>query len=168
MKDVKYDNFGGGWEWHGTNGAVRKPYKSARNVAIRQYGKLNVTTVERLCRKEVDIYLLSVVLNQAGLGKLIGVGISSCPLGPIHETLVKSPKLESARFKAYQAACDKLGITKYPNRPPNWELVIRAAENIGDSRKKLEKIGQFGGTKGSLKNEEASHYTTCYYKLVVE
>ena len=168
MTDVKYDNYGSGWEWHGTNGTVRKPYKSARKLAMKQFGKHNVETVERICVRGVDRYLLTVVLEQAGLGELIGAGSYYFPLSPVFATLVKSPDLDAARFGAYQSACDKLGITKFPNKPPNWELVIRAAEDIADSRKTLEEVGQFGKTRGSLKDEEAAHFTTCYYELIVK
>lgn len=170
MKNVTYDNYGSGWDWHGTNGNVRKPYKSARNLAIKQFGKNAVETVERICVRGVDRYLLTVVLEQAGLGKLIGCGGYYFPNSdPLFATLVKSPDLDSARFKAYQSACDKLGITKFPNKPPNWELVIRAAENIGDdSFETLGRVGQFGATRGCLADEEKANYKTCYYELIVK
>ena len=133
MENVKLDNYGGSnsinWQWHGTVGKSRHPYKSARQHAIKRFGLVKVRRAETISSIS-DHYILAYVAEQLGCADCFG-GLNGY-------SLVTTPGLTAKRYAAYTQAAQKMGVKIFANLPPNYQYVI-------DSKKDLiEKSGQLG------------------------
>ena len=137
MDNVKLDNYGSGFRWHGTSRGKRYAFDSARAVAIAVYGPEKVLRAETVSQIR-DTYVRAYAADQLGVTKLLGPGTAQ------EWSLLSTPEIREDRWRKYCAAVAKLDIVRYPNLPPNYELVIQAARGDADASKRLGKFGQRG------------------------
>ena len=130
MENIKLDNFGSGWQWHGTSRGKRDRFESCRELAIKEYGQSAVETAESIAPIP-DAYVLAYVADQFKVRRLFGVGLSGW-------SLLTTPGIHSDRYRQYRNAAKKHGLKEFANLPPNYELVIS-----GDL-KRLAECGQLG------------------------
>ncbi|MGD9213009.1 MAG: hypothetical protein PVI90_19655 [Desulfobacteraceae bacterium] len=162
IKWLYIDSMGRGWhtEWRGfrDHKVTGHTAESARKHAILEYGQKSVERVEFLCSASdyVAVYYMLELLGLKHMVLTCGHGLEA-----VHDSLIDTPKLREKRYNRYCKAVKTLGITKHDDLPPNYSLVILAAEKTRiktvDDLDSLKKYGQFGGKFETLKEEESKH-----------
>lgn len=130
MENVKLDNFGSGWQWHGSSRGKRGQFRSCRDSAIKEFGQSAVETAESIAPIP-DVYVLAYVAEKFRVRHLFGVGLSGW-------SLLSTPGIKADRYRRYRNASKKHGLKQFANLPPNYELAI--AGNL----KRLSECGQLG------------------------